>query len=391
MKKWSIVLVVLLIALTGCRAQPSPAEILAEMEAVLNSSDVDAAMAFFADDAVVKLAPALPPGSPDTYSGVDAIHGWFEALVADNFEIAIEVVDVDGDTVTTRTSTWLDTTRQLGVAPLVATETYTIRGGKIRGFTWAISDESLAKVQAAMAPPSLAVEDLIGIWKPSSRVYLQFNGDGTYRVADAIDFGEDDLAEEGRFGLEGTLITFTYADDAPSPWAGESATYQAALTPQGELQFTVQEDPNSIRKSSLQRSPWSRVPVSSLPPTPTAAPQPTPTLELVTAAITDLEYLVGVWQASDGRALQFVADGTMLVSESLAGLSSGQAQHGECWFDGSLLTLADADGSGEGSYAVELRRTVEGDPVSLKLRAVEDPFVDRREILTKRVWSWIKP
>jgi hypothetical protein len=29
--------------------------------------------------------------------------------------------------------------------------------------------------------------------------------------------------------------------------------------------------------------------------------------------------------------------------------------------------------------------------VSLKLRAVEDPFVDRREILTKRVWIWVEP
>jgi hypothetical protein len=108
-------------------------------------------------------------------------------------------------------------------------------------------------------------------------------------------------------------------------------------------------------------------------------------------SVTDLEYLVGVWEGSSQGALQFDADGTMLVSESLAGLSSGQASRGECWFDGSLLTFADADGSGEGSYAVELRRTVEGNPVSIKLRAVEDPFVDRREILTKRVWIWVEP
>jgi hypothetical protein len=288
----------------------------------------------------------------------------------------------------------------MGIAPLVATETYAIRDGEIKGFTWAISDDSLAKVQSAMAPPSLAVEDLIGIWKQSSTVYLRFNEDRTYRVADAIDFGEDEIAEEGRFELEGTVITFTYADDAPSPWAGESATYHVALTEQGQLQFVVQEDPNGTRRSSLQHSPWSRVAVSSLPPTttptlapptPTPTPQPTPTPELVKAAVTDLEYLVGVWEGSDEGALQFNADGTLLVSESLAGLSSGQAQHGECWFDASLLTLADADGSGDGSYAVELRRTVEGDPVSLKLRAVKDPFVDRREILTKRVWIWVEP
>jgi ketosteroid isomerase-like protein len=231
------------------------------MEDALNAGDVDAAMAFFTDDAVVKLVPALPPGSPDTYTGAEEIRAWFEELAAMNFEIHIEVLQVEGDTVTTRTSTWVDSTREMGVAPLVATEVYTVLDGKIKGFTWTISDESLAKIQAALPPPpSLTVEYLIGIWKPSARVYLQFNlEDGTYRVTDSIDFSEDDIGEEGQFRLEGTLITFTCADDAPSPWAGQSATYQVELTEQGQLQFVVQEDPNSMRKGSLQRSPWSRV------------------------------------------------------------------------------------------------------------------------------------
>jgi len=79
----------------------------------------------------------------------------------------------------------------------------------------------------------------------------------------------------------------------------------------------------------------------------------------------------------------------MLLSESLAGLTD-QASHGEFWFEGSVLTFADADGSGEGSYDVELR-TAEGNPVSLKFRVVKDPFVERREILTQRVWYWVEP
>jgi len=152
MKKLCLTLIVLLIALLGCQQQPNPEEMLADMESALDAGDVDATMALFADDAVVKLVPALPPGSPDTYSGAEEIRGWFDELMAGNFEIDVEVLDVDGDTVTTRTSTWMDATREMGVAPLVATETYTIRDGKIRGFTWAISDESLAKIQAAMAP-----------------------------------------------------------------------------------------------------------------------------------------------------------------------------------------------------------------------------------------------
>jgi hypothetical protein len=138
------------------------------------------------------------------------------------------------------------------------------------------------------------------------------------------------------------------------------------------------------------------------PPTPTATPQPTPTPtpqptpaptptpELVKVAVTELEGLVGVWEGGDMGALQFNADGTLLVSESLAGLAD-QASHGECWFEGSQLVFADADGSGEGSYTVELRTTVEGTPVSLKFRAVRDPFLDRKEVFTKRRWYWVEP
>lgn len=159
MKKQCLALIVLLIALLGCQAQPSPEEMLADMADALNAGDVDAAMAFFADDAVVKLVPALPPGSPDTYSGAEEIRGWFEELMAGNFEMDVEVLDVQGDTVTTRTSTWMDATRQMGVAPLVATETYSIRDGKIRGFNWAISEESLAKVEAALRPAMTVVFD----------------------------------------------------------------------------------------------------------------------------------------------------------------------------------------------------------------------------------------
>ena len=160
MKRLFLALTVMLAVLVGCQAQPSPEEMLAAMEDALNAGDVDAAMAFFTDDAVVKIAPALPPGSPDTYTGAEEIRAWFEELVAMNFEIRVEITEVEGDTVTTRTSTWIDSTREMGVAPLVATEVYTIQNGKMKGFTWTLSDESLAKVQAAMAavPPSAGAE-----------------------------------------------------------------------------------------------------------------------------------------------------------------------------------------------------------------------------------------
>ena len=85
MKKLFLALTVMLAVLVGCQAQPSPEEVLAAMEDALNAGDVDAAMALLTADAVVKLVPALPPGSPDTYTGAEEIRAWYEELVAMSF------------------------------------------------------------------------------------------------------------------------------------------------------------------------------------------------------------------------------------------------------------------------------------------------------------------
>jgi hypothetical protein len=366
MKKLFLVLTVVLIALVGCQAQPSPEELLAAMEDALNGGDVDAAMAFFTDDAVVKLVPALPPGSPDTFTSAEEIRAWFEELVAMNFEIHV----------------------------------YIVQDGKIRGFTWTISDESLAKIQAAMAPPPLE-QAIVGTWSwDTASTYFQFNEDGTYRYHLCLNKLEQEPADIGQYQVEGTVLTFISGDETRVCKAGDHGSYEITITEEGKLQLVLQEDGCSTARRAPSRDPqlFTRVPPSSLPPTvtptspppaPTTTPQPTPTPELVKVTVTTVEDIVGVWEGNDTGALQFNADGTMLLSESLAGLTD-QASHGEFWFEGSVLTFADADGSGEGSYDVELR-TAEGNPVSLKFRVVKDPFVERREILTQRVWYWVEP
>lgn len=127
----------------------------------------------------------------------------------------------------------------------------------------------------------------------------------------------------------------------------------------------------------------------SCAPTPTPEPTATPKPETVEMTVTKLEDMVGVWQGSDMGALQFNADGSVLLCESLEGLPD-LCSHGECRFEGAELVFADADGSGEGSYSVQLK-THADKPVSLSFSAVTDPFADRRAILTQRVWHWIEP
>jgi hypothetical protein len=148
----TIIVVAMLLLPAALHAQETdPASVvMAEVEA-MNAGDIDAVLALYTDDAVIKLVPPIPPDSPDTYTGEAEIRAWFEELVAVNFTMEVEILQVEGDTVTTNCQTWMDPTRQLGVAPLEATLVYTVQDGKITGWTWTASGESLAKLGAALA------------------------------------------------------------------------------------------------------------------------------------------------------------------------------------------------------------------------------------------------
>lgn len=155
MRKLALLLWAIGLLASACQSTSPEEVVLSQMEP-WNSGDVEAAMELYADDASVKIQPALPPGSPDQHSGKAELRAWFNELAAMNFELDVEVVKVDGNTVTTRTETWSDPTREIGVAPLIATEVYTVEDGKIAGWTWTLSDESLAAIEAAMVDAQAA-------------------------------------------------------------------------------------------------------------------------------------------------------------------------------------------------------------------------------------------
>jgi len=73
-------------------------------------------------------------------------------LVAMNFKIQVEILQVLGDTAITRSKTWQDTFIKLGIAPMDTIMVYSIQDGKIRGFVTIFTDESVAKLKAALAP-----------------------------------------------------------------------------------------------------------------------------------------------------------------------------------------------------------------------------------------------
>ncbi len=131
--------------------QAEKENVLIAMADSLSAGDLDATMALFTDDAIIKILPieASPPG---TFIGAEQVRFFMGNLVAMNFKIQVEILQVLGDIAITRSKTWMDPTIQLGIAPMEMIETYHIKDGKIKGFVSILTDESVVKLKAALAP-----------------------------------------------------------------------------------------------------------------------------------------------------------------------------------------------------------------------------------------------
>ena len=131
--------------------QAEKENVLTAMADALNAGDVEATMALFTDDAITKalFGDARPPSSN---IGREQVRLFMEGLAARNFKIQVEILQVLGDIAITRSKTWMDPTIQLGIAPLDYIEIYLIQDGKIEGFVDIATDETVAKIKAALAP-----------------------------------------------------------------------------------------------------------------------------------------------------------------------------------------------------------------------------------------------
>jgi ketosteroid isomerase-like protein len=131
--------------------QAEKENVLTAMEDALNAGDVEATMALFTDDAIIKVlfGDAKPPSS---HIGREQVRFFMEKLAAMNFKIQVEILQVFGDIAITRSKTWMDPTIKLGIAPLDYIEIYSIQDGKIKGFVDISTDETVAKIKAALAP-----------------------------------------------------------------------------------------------------------------------------------------------------------------------------------------------------------------------------------------------
>jgi ketosteroid isomerase-like protein len=145
------VLLVSLLALTAdSHAQADdPAAVFHAFNTAVNAHDVEAALALFADDAVVQF-PNQPP--PNTYRGTAEIRAWLQADAGQNISVQTEQVQVEGDRVSCLGKVDIDSLRPLGIT-LTGPAEAVVQGGKITSFTFTLNDDTLARLQAIQAPP----------------------------------------------------------------------------------------------------------------------------------------------------------------------------------------------------------------------------------------------
>ena len=132
--------------------EASPITVINAWAAALNAGDVEAALSYLADNAVLTFVPPSMPGDDGIFTGKEEIRAWYQGLVAAKGVTTLSDCQVKGEQVTCL-DTYADAGLQgMGVDFLEAELVATVRGGKIQGYTVTMTPETLAKL-AKLAPP----------------------------------------------------------------------------------------------------------------------------------------------------------------------------------------------------------------------------------------------
>jgi ketosteroid isomerase-like protein len=110
-----------------------PVSLIHAFDAAWNRREIEAIMAFFADDAVLTQVPSPPDGG--TYNGKEQIRGWVEPQLP-GFRVDSRDYRASGDTVTWTSMLTGDLFRQMGFSdPIEARGEAVVREGKITSLT----------------------------------------------------------------------------------------------------------------------------------------------------------------------------------------------------------------------------------------------------------------
>ena len=179
---------VLMFALPGAlyAQETDPVAIINAWLDAQNAGDVDAALAFLADDAFITLVPPPMEGHDGVFRGKEEIRAWWENLSALNGVGVVSDCQVEGDTVTCLLNYTDDSLQALGLDSIDNEFVVIVREGKIQTYTATMTEESLAALMAAMAAMSPESLPETGGAFPSSILVMALGG----------------LALAGGFGVE---------------------------------------------------------------------------------------------------------------------------------------------------------------------------------------------
>ena len=144
-----VLMLALPVALYAQETDPVP--IVDAWTDALNAGDLDGALSYLSDDAVLTFIPPPIPGDDGVFSGKEEIKGWYQGLVAANGVSTMSDCQVEAETVTCLNGYADADLEGMGVGSLEFEWVATIRDGKIQGYTVTMTPESLAKMEVAMA------------------------------------------------------------------------------------------------------------------------------------------------------------------------------------------------------------------------------------------------
>ena len=308
--------------------------------------------------------------------------------------IETESVEVEGETVTVVAQVWADPTRELGIAPLVTTDVYTIRDEKIAGQTSTLTKESAAKLAEAMAalaaqPPAVVLAYVEAINAGDLEAAMALCHEDLYADLRPILLPGGQVLSGGTKGdvrawLEEAMalnleIETELLSEAGDKVTAKSRIWSDYLRELDAAPIVVNEE---YRVSDGQVRSWSRSitgnsmrklqeGVGRSGMAATIAPEPGEVM--VTAA----DEIVGIWTYTligESAELEFDSDGDFFVR----GPSGKVGNKAQFWFEEGLLlvetknaAITDYCGNGTGSYVVFATRA--GDkPAALRFHKVLD-------------------
>lgn len=155
----------------------TPIEICNQWAEALNNGNIDEALSYLADDAVVEIIPSGPNGQ-DFYKGHAEIQSWYEKIIVKKSVTTLSDCKITQELITCLSTYTDDDIKAMGVDLIEGKWEAIFLEGKIQRYTFTISPNTLTKLDVQITSP----EAIEGIWQgeyDNQSLYYEFRVDGT--------------------------------------------------------------------------------------------------------------------------------------------------------------------------------------------------------------------